>query len=253
MREVPEQAAQFPPGLREFLAEPMAGQPWPETAAATVNVSRKLYVEDPVLGQPTSRFVREGGVRLSRVTHYALTTGDLPAMFRRRPDLSRVRLVLVKFWLMFDELPPNREYAAIRIRISLQPPAPVLLLRPDGPAGPAEPARAAGGGSAAGLAGLVQRAAPPGWGAAAQPGATAVDLGANGFGWTYLPHGGAPLAPRREIAIAGLEVPSAAAELAGLLDAEAQIERRLLGTARRVRAAPVNSAAPFVVSLEPQR
>jgi hypothetical protein len=253
MREVPEQAARFPPGLQEFLAEPMAGQPWPETAAAAAMVGRELYVEEPVLGQPASRFVREGGVRLSRVTHYALTTGDLPAMFRRRPDLSRVRLVLVKFWLMFDELPPNREYAAIRIRISLQPPAPVLLLRPDGPAGlaePAEPARAAGGGSAADLAGLVQRAAPRGRGAAAQPGATAVDLGADGFGWTYRARGGAPLAARREIALAGLEVPSHAAELVGLLDAEAQIERRLLGTARRMRAAPVNSAAPFVVSME---
>ena len=50
---MPEQAAQFPPGLREFLAESMAGQPWPETAAATVIAGRELYVEEPVLGQPT--------------------------------------------------------------------------------------------------------------------------------------------------------------------------------------------------------
>ena len=121
----------LPPALREFLAGPAEGQPWPPAAAGEDLTGRDLYAEEPILGQPSSRFVREGGVRLNRVTHYALTPGDLPPMFRRRPGLAGVKLVLLKFWLMFDELPDGREYAAIRIRVGLQPPRLPREVRPE--------------------------------------------------------------------------------------------------------------------------
>jgi hypothetical protein len=138
---------------------------------------------------------------------------------------------------------------AIRIRVSLQPPAPVLLLRPDAAASQAEPAQASAP-AASGLAGMLRSATPQAPSGASPPGATAVDLGAEGFGWTYQARGDAPLASRREITLAMLELPADATAVAGLLDAEAQISHRLLGTARRRRAAPVNSAAPFAVPLE---
>jgi hypothetical protein len=246
----PEQPVGLSPALRQFLAEPAEGRRWPPATSKADLAGRELYVEEPLLGQPSSRFVKEGGVRLNRVTHYALTPEDLPPMFRRRPGLTRVKLVLLKFWLMFDELPPNREYMAIRIRVSLQPPAPVLLLRPDATASQADPAQAPGA-VPADLARLLRsaasQAAPAG---ASQPAATAIDLGAEGFGWTYQARGGAPLGSRREITLAMLELPADATTVAGLLDAEAQVSQRLLGTAKRRRAAPVNSAAPFTVPLE---
>jgi hypothetical protein len=244
----PDQATRLPPALREFLAAPADGQPWPPAKPGADLAGRDLYVEEPLLGQPSSRFVKEGGVRLNRVTHYALTPDDLPPMFRRRPGLTQVKLVLLKFWLMFDELPPNREYLAIRIRVSLQPPAPVLLLRPDGTTSQAEPAQAPAQ-AASDLAGLLI-AASQGRPGGSQPAATAVDLGAEGFGWTYQARGSTPLASRREITLAMLELPAGTTAVTGLLDAEAQVNHRLLGTARRRRAATVNSAAPFVVPLE---
>lgn len=243
-------AAGLPPGLQKFLAGPAEGEPWPDAAAGAGLAGCELRLEDQLLGPPASRFVKEGGVRLNRVTHYSMTPDDLPAMFRRRPGLNRVKLVLVKFWLMFDELPPQREYAAIRIRVSLRPPAPVLLLRPDTGTGPAEPAPAPG--PVADVVRLLRSAVPQARAAGPQPAATAVDLGMEGFGWTYQAHGGVPLASRRETTLAMLELPSGATEIAGLLEAEAQIDRRLLGTAKGRRAAPVNSAAAFQVSLEDQ-
>jgi hypothetical protein len=245
----PEQAMQLPPALREFLADPAEGQPWPPAEPGADLAGHDLYVEEPLLGQPSSRFVKEGGVRLNRVTHYALTPDDLPPMFRRRSGLTRVKLVLLKFWLMFDELPPNREYAAIRIRVSLQPPAPVLLLRPDATTSQAEPAQPPAR-PASDLAGLLRSAAAQGQPGASQPAATAIDLGAEGFGWTYQARGGTPLTSRREITLAMLELPADTTAVTGLLDAEAQVNHRMLGTAKRRRVAPVNSAAPFVVPLE---
>jgi hypothetical protein len=235
------------PALLRFLAEPAEDRRGPPGKADPA--SREPDVDEPLLGQPSSRFVKEGGVRLNRVTHYVLTPEDMPPIFRRRPGLARVRLVLLKFWLMFDELPPNREYMAIRIRVSLRPPAPVLLLRPGETAGQPEPARAPGA-AATEVAGLLRSAAPQAASGASQPAATAIDLGAEGFGWTYQARGGAPLASRREITLAMLELPAEATMVDGLLDAEAQVSQRLLGTAKRRRAAPVNSAAPFTVPLE---
>jgi len=244
----PEQAMRLPPALREFLAGPAEGQPWPPPEPGADLAGRDLDAEEPLLGQPSSRFVREGGVRLNRVTHYTLTPDDLPPMFRRRPGLTRVRLVLLKFWLMFDELPPNREYVAIRIRVSLQPPVPVLLLRPDAAPGQAEPAQPPAH-VAPDLVGLLRSAASQAPSAESQPAATAVDLGAEGFGWTYQARGNTPLASRREITLAMLELPAEATAVSGLLDAEAQVSQRLLGTAKRRRVAAIDSAAPFVVSL----
>jgi len=214
------ETARLAPGLRAFLAGPREGEPWPEPAGEYL-ASRQLFVEEQLLGQPTSRFVSEGGVRLNRVTCYWLSPDDLPAIARRRPGRSRLRFALVKFWLMFDELPPNRQYAVVRIRISLKPPAPVLMLRPD----------------------LSTPSTQTG------PAATAVDLGADGFGWTFEAQEGSPLLARRQIALVLLELPEEVTELAGLFDAEALVSRRLLGTFTLRRSAPIDSAAPFLVSL----
>jgi hypothetical protein len=221
MSESPIRESQLPTRLQEIFSDPAEGEPWPESPAAADLADCELYVEEQLLGQSTSRFVKEGGVRLNRVTSYEVLPEELPAMFSRRSGLDRVRVVLVKFWLMFDELPPKREYAAIRIRISFQPAAQVLLLRPD----------------------TGTQSPRPG------PAVTAVDQGAEGFGWTYQAQDGTPLTSRREITLAMLECARETTRLAGLLDAEAQIDRFLLGTAKRRPAAPKNSAVPFQVSL----
>lgn len=247
-------AARFSPRLQEFLAGPAGDEDWRRADADPDLASSELFVEEPVLGRTTSRFVKEGGVRLIRVTNYRITPEDLPELARRRPDLKQKSLVLVKFWLMFDELPTNRQYATIRIRISLAQPADVLLLDPDLETSSAEAIRTSTSGFTPGIAKPLQLAMSRTRSESVRrtetvPVATAVDHGSEGFGWTYQAQNGAPLLWRREITHALLELPAGTTEVAGLLEAEAQISRQLLGTVKTRRATPLNAAAPFLVSL----
>ena len=228
--------------MREFLAAPADGQPWPPAKPGADLAGRDLYVEEPLLGQPSSRFVKEGGVRLNRVTHYALTPDDLPPMFHRRPGLTQVKLVLLKFWLMFDELPSTANTWPSGSGSASSRRAPVLLLRPDGTTSQAEQAQAPAR-ATSDLAGLLIAASQARSGAS-QPAATAVDLGAEGFGWTYQARGGTPLASRREITLAMLELPAGTTAVTGLLDAEAQVDHRLLGTASTSRQLPSTPRPP---------
>lgn len=234
------QPPELTPGLREFLAQPERDERWTAPSGTADLAICQFQVEEQVRG-PTSRFVREGGIRLTRVTHLPVTPEDVSVLLGYRPDPENGRVVLARFWFMLDELPTRHRYEAIRIRIKLDPPVPALLLYPDlpgsrtpaspGPATPVSPA----------LAKLLE--------AMPESGATAVDHGPGSFGWNYQTRQGAALIPRRMTALALLEMPSSATGLTGLLDAEAQVSRAVFGNVVSRSATPVNSAAPFQVPL----
>jgi nucleoside phosphorylase len=214
-----DQLSGLAPALRDFLAEPADDEAWSAPAGQAILAESELQVGESQLGQAPSRFIRQGGVRLNRVTHRLLLPDELPAITSHRPDLKNIKLILARFWLMFDELPPKHRYTAIRIRIKLHPFVPVMLLSPD-------------------RTGDTVRAA------------TAIDLGTDGFGWNYEAHDAAPLIPHRLTTLVILELPATVTEIAGLLDTEAQINRSVLGEVLSMKASPVNSAAPFLLSLD---
>ena len=230
-------------GLREFLAEPGRDEAWRLPPGTGCLAESQFQVEEQLLGEYDSQPVPQGGLKLNRVTYRALSPDDVPAIARYRAGLEDVQLVLAMFWLMLTELPGKRRYDTVRIRVKLQPPAPVLLLSPDGPdgAGPAWPALAAE------VAAAITSLLPAG----AKLAATGVDLGDDGFGWTYEASDDAPLIPQRITTLVILELPSAVAGLVGVLDADAQISRSVLGSVFAKKATLVNPGAPFQVPFAP--
>ena len=226
-------------GLREFLAEPARDEAWSLPPGTGSLLECQFQVEEQLLGEHDSQLVPQGGLKLNRVTYRPLSPEDVPAIAGYRAGLEDVRLVLAMFWFMLTELPAKRRYDTVRISVRLQPPAPVLLLSPDGPAsaGQAWPALAAE--IAAAIASLL----PAGSGLAA----TGVDLGDDGFGWKYEARDDAPLIPQRITTLVILELPPAAAGLVGVLDADAQISRSVLGKVFPKKATLVNPAVPFHV------
>jgi hypothetical protein len=236
--------------LRAFLDD--SGQHGQE--AAVDLAACPLFVEETQRQGASSRFVREGGVRFNRVTAYGLGARELPAMFGRRVGTPRIRPVLVKFWFNFDELPPGRQYAEIRVRVSLRPPAPVLFLDPLRETTEVESTmtvstRAAT--SRALLAGVDvgRSSARSTRRTGSAPTAVAHDLGDDGFGWTYLAQDGMPLCGGREVALVLLELDRDTTELAGHFDAEALVTRRLLGLVNARRALPGRGPVPFDLSI----
>jgi nucleoside phosphorylase len=74
-----------------------------------------------------------------------------------------------------------------------------------------------------------------------------VYLGEDGFGWNYEARDGAPLLPQRLTTLAVLELPPAASGLAGVMDADAQISRSVLGRAIPRKGSLVNPTRHFAV------
>jgi nucleoside phosphorylase len=240
-----DQPSEHAPGLREFLAEPARDEAWNLPAGAEALAECDLYVEEPQLSGSGSRSVKEGGVRLNRVTYRPLSPDDAPAIAGYRAGLENVQLVLAMFWFMLTELPARRRYDSIRIRIKLRPPAPVLLLSPDLPDGAGQAWQVLAAEIASAVASLLRTGT--------QLAATGVDLGDDGFGWTYQARDDEPLIPQRLTTLAILELPPDAAGLIGVLDAEAQISRFVLRNVIPRKAAPVNTAIPFLVPFEENR
>lgn len=233
------QPPELTPCLREFLAEPARDEAWRRPAGTADLAESDFQVAEQLLGESDTRFVPEGGLRLNRVTYLPLSPDDVPALAGYRAGLAEARLVLAMFWFMLTELPAKRSYDTVRIMIKLQPPAPVLLLSPDAPDGPGP----AWQGLAAELADAVESLLRAG----SRLAATGLDHGDDGFGWKYEARAGAPLTPRRITTVVVLELPRAVTGLDGVLDAEAQISRAVLGKAFPRTATLVNSAVPFHV------
>jgi hypothetical protein len=213
-----------------------------------------LYVEEQVLGQATSRFVTEGGVHFNSVHDYELTPENLAPMAGQRRGLADVQLELLKFRFTIDQLPPSRSYTSVTVRITLQPPATVLMLQPRLDTADTDTEKTSGSEFALEVARLVQVHLAQTRGKTTRrteqlPVMTALDLGLKGFGWTFEAREGSPLFPRTVITQAMIEVPRGTTTLSGLFDAEALISRRVLGTPFTRPAAPANSAAAFTVDL----
>jgi nucleoside phosphorylase len=228
--------------LREFLAEPAHDEAWRLPSGTGELADCEFQVEEQLLGESDSRLVQEGGLRLNRVTYRPLSPEDVPAIAGYRAGLENVRLVLAMFWFMLTDLPAKRRYDIVRIRIKLQPPAPVLLLSPDGPDGAGQAWQGLAAEIASAVASLLQTGS--------KLSATGFDLGDDGFGWNYEASADAPLIPQRITTLVILELPPAVAGLAGVLDVDAQISRSVLGKAFLRKATLVNPAVPFHVPFE---
>jgi len=236
------------PGLQAFLAEGESPRPGEPIA------SRPLYIELPPRGGPQSRFVQEGGVLFRSATTYRLTVEDLHPMARRRETLDHLRLEMVKFAFTFRELPRNRQYDEIRVRITLVPQVPVMQLRPRLKSTESQTTRSFSSEVAPTLSGLLQLEIRHSREASSsrteqQPVVTALDLGAEGFGWTYQAQPGSALIPRVEETVAVLELPVGTTALAGTFDAEAIITRRILGILEPRSTVPREPPVPFLLTL----
>ncbi len=239
-------------GLRAFLDA--ADGPAATLAPAQPIATRELFVDRRQRGQASPRLVHEGGVLFLRMTSFRLTVDDLASMARRSADLRRQRIELVKFAFMLCELPPGWRYAEVRVRITVKPQVPVMQLRPQLKNAESQSVRTVTSEFTPTLARLLQfemthtRTTSTSR-TEQRPVVTAVDLGPDGFGWTYQAQDGAPLLPRLEHTVAVLELPPDATELNGLFDAEAIIARRLLGTFESKRSMPAEPPVPFRVAL----
>lgn len=240
--------AELPADLQAFMTGDFA------VSDAADLAYRELYVEEQVLGKATSRFVKEGGVRFSGVKSYVITVANLESMAIQQRGLSEVQLELLKFWFMIDPLPPSRSYTSVSIRITLQPPAPALLLEPDLETTEADLEKTFTSEFAPEIARMLQVHLTRRVGHTIRrteklPVATAINHGAEGFGWTFQSQDGAPLFPREVITMAMIELPRGTRELSGLFDTEALISRRVLAKLIERPASPVNAAASFTVDL----
>jgi hypothetical protein len=238
---------ELPDDLHAFLADEHAGY-------GADLAYRELYVEEPIAGQATSRFVGEGGVHFNSVQDYRLTTENLHPMADQRRGLDGIQLELLKFRFTIDLLPPSRSYKSVSVRITLQPPATVLMLQPHLDTAETDLENTSSPEFALEVARLVQVHLDQAHGrtirrAEQLPVMTALDLGPKGFGWTFEARDGAPVFPQTVMTHAMIEVPRGTTTLTGLFDAEALITRRTLGTPFTRRAAPANSASAFTVDL----
>jgi hypothetical protein len=239
-------------GLRAFLdGDPVASAP---PANGDGLAYQALYVEEQVLGPATSRFVGEGGVRLNGVQAYEITPEDLGRFEQRRRGLTDVQVGLLRFRFTIDRLPPSRSYASVTVRITLAPQPTALLLVPDQETVKTETESTSGSELTVDAAHLIQAHLTASHGKTVRrteqyPVVTALDLGEDGFGWTFEAREGADLFARTVTAQALIEVPRGTRKLSGKFDSEALIRRRLLGTSVTRRAAPVDSAEEFVIDL----
>ena len=232
-------------GLSEFLAERASDEAW-AAAEDAEPLAESRWADVRLPGESPTRAVKEGGIRLNRVTYRRLTPDDLAALPVYWPGPENVQLVLAMFWFMLEELGGRHRYDSVRIQVKLRPPAPVLLLSPDQPGGPGQGQPAVAGEIAATVASLLP----------SQPGATALDYGDDGFGWAYEARADAPLVPQRINTLVVLELPPGTASLDGVLEAEAQISwPALSGLVSRKATLPNREVAfevPFTDSPPPQ-
>lgn len=242
-----------PSGLRAFLTEPDHD---PGTRAGTggAPLAEQTFYFDPEARGVRSRFVAAGGVQFNRAVPYRVHAEDLEPMSRRREAADELRLELVKFTFTVLELPQGRNYETVRIRIRLDPPHPLMQLRPRNETAQSQRTRSFSQDVQPLLLKLMQldlkyTSTTSVDVTESQPVVTALDLGAEGFGWTYQAQNGAPMSPGIRQTIAILELPEDAGGISGVFDTEATVTRRLLGLIGQHSTVPAQPAVPFHIKL----
>lgn len=238
-------------GLRAFLAEPDSGPGAADGAGGTPLAEQAFYL-DPESRGDRSRFVAAGGVRFNRAVPYRVRVEDLEPMAGRREAASTLRLELLKFTFTFLELPRGSDYETVRIRITLDSPYPIMQLRPRNETTQSQRTSSFSKDVQPQLLRLLQldlRYTTSVDITESRPVATALDLGAEGFGWTYQAQDGSPLSHGIRQATAVLELPQDTRGITGTFDGEAVVTRRLLGLVDHRSTVPVQGPAPFRIDL----
>jgi hypothetical protein len=248
-----EQEPSEPPGLRAFLTEQDLGPGAEAGADGAPLAERAFYFDSEARGAP-SRFVAAGGVRFNRAVPYRLRIEDLEPMSRRREGVDSLRLELMKFTFTVLELPAGSAYETVRIRITLDPPHPVMQLRPRNETTESRRTSSFSRDVQPLLPKLMQldlrfTSATSVDVTESRPVVTALDLGAEGFGWTYQAQNGSPMSPGVRQTVAVLELPNDIGGISGTFDAEAVVTRRLLGLVGQRATVPVQPPAFFHVGL----
>jgi hypothetical protein len=246
-----EQELGEPAELRAFLTEPDRGL---GAEADIAPLAEQTFYIDPGLRGDHSRFVAAGGVRFNRAVPYRVHVEDLDPMARRREAIDRLRLELVKFTFTILELPQGSAYETVRIRITLDPPHPLMQLRPRSDTTQSRRTSSFSKEVQPTLTKLLQldlkySATTTVDVTESQPVVTAFDLNADGFGWTYQAQNGSPMSPGIRQATAVFELPMDVQGISGAFDAEAVVTRRLLGLVDRRSTMPIQPPALFHVEI----
>jgi hypothetical protein len=247
-----EQESSEPSGLRAFLTEPDYG-PDPGAGADGAPLAEWTFLFYSEVRDP-SRFVGAGGVRFNKAEPYRVRIEDLEPMAQRREAVDSLRLELVKFTFTILELPQGSAYETVRIRIALDPPYPLMLLRPRNDTTQARRTSSFSKEVQPLLPRLMQlnlkyTSATTVDVTESRPVVTALDLNTDGFGWTYQAQNGVPMSPGIRQTIAVLELPQDAGGISGTFDAEAVITRRMLGLVGRRSTVPDQPPALFRIQL----
>jgi hypothetical protein len=248
-----------PAGLLAYLAEPDQ-DPDPVRDQDPVRdpdpapLAERPFSFDPDPRSRASRFVTAGGVQFNRAVPYRVSLEDLEPMARRRERADEVRLELLKFTFTLRELPQGSSYETVRIRIRLDPPFPLMQLRPRNDTAQTQQTKSFSQDVEPLLAKLIQLSLKYNSTTTvnvteSQPVVTALDLNAEGFGWTYQAQNGAPLSPGLRQTVAVLELGADTREITGTFDAEAIAARRLLGLIDPYRSKPVQPPTAFRIPL----
>ncbi|WP_152627401.1 hypothetical protein [Streptacidiphilus melanogenes] len=240
-----------PAGLRAFLTDP---DPAPGEDPDGAPLAERTFYIDPEARGVRSRFVTAGGVQFNRAVPYRVPVEDLEPMARRRENLDHVRLELLKFHFTIRELPRGSSYETVRIRITLDPPHPLMQLRPRSDTAQTQQTRSFSQDVEPLLLKLLQlnlkyTSTTSVNVTESKPVVTALDLNAEGFGWTYQAQNGTPLSPGLRQTVAVLELGTDTDEISGVFDAEATVSRRLLGLVRHSSTVPVQPPVPFRIKL----
>lgn len=248
-----EQESGKRPGLRAFLTEPDR-DPGATARISDAPLAERAFYFAPEAPGERSRFVAAGGVRFNRAVPYRLRVEDLEPMARRREAVGSLRLELVKFTFTVLELPQGSTYETVRIRIMLDPPHPLMQLRPRNDTTESQRTSSFSKEVQPLLPKLVQMnlrftSTTTVDATESRPVVTALDLGAEGFGWTYQAQNGSPMSPGLRQTIAVLELSEGADRISGTFDAEAVVARRLLGLVGKRSTVPVQPPALFDIRL----
>lgn len=226
-----------------------------EEGQPSVLAHTQFYVPAPSRGGSSARTLA-GGVFLHDPTVAVLLPSDLPLLSRRRPDIARLRHVLVRFSFMLDRLPPRHAYQSVTLTVALDhPDAVVRLQRPAWVTPNSELTDTTTTELAAAVEGLARLSAQRTRVKGATrhdsplPVITAEKRDRGDFGWRYEAREGAPLLPRVEFAMAGIELPRDLTELCGHLSAEALVDVPRFGVLTASRAVPAKPPATFVLPL----
>ncbi|WP_261554073.1 hypothetical protein [Frankia tisae] len=210
-----------------------------------------------------------GGVTFSYIIPSIMPPEEFPASFFLRVGVESMRHLAVPIPFDLDELPGELSYGRVRVSVDIDGEyAAALQLAPSREVVevPAEPRAAAEDDRAStiddrwlrefsGLAAqfgeyVVARGGDPAPPVEARPVCTPFGEGNRTFGWTFQGQPGRPLWHRHIAGMVLLELPAAAAELAGTLSAEAEVRRLRRGRFQDVPA-PAREPVRFRVALPP--